>query len=376
MKILSLVFLMAIPFFMMASAYAAQKQSFGKTKDGVEVFLYTLKNKNGMEVQITNYGGVVYSLTAPDRNGKFDDVVLGWDKVAKYEETGPYFGALIGRYGNRIGGGKFKLEGKEYHVTVNDGPNTLHGGKYGFDKKVWQVVDEGSAGGQKLHLRYVSKDGEEGFPGTLTADVVYTLTDNNELKIQYAATTDKPTVLNLTNHSYFNLKGAGNGTIVDHVAQIMASKFTPVDKTLIPTGELKPVAGTPFDFTKPHKFSERINANDEQINFGKGYDHNFVLDNGGKSLGLIARVSEESTGRVLEVQTDQPGVQLYTGNFLQNGTAGKAGKTYSHRGGFCLETQHFPDSPNHANFPSTELKPGQKYQSTTVYHFTTDKAKK
>ena len=369
---LRLIVIVSLLLAMLTSAFALEKKSFGKTKEGTEVFLYTLKNKAGMQVQITNFGGVVYSLTAPDRNGKLDDVVLGWDSVADYEKQGPYFGALIGRYGNRIAGGKFTLEGKPVQLTVNDGPNTLHGGKVGFDKRVWQVVDYKP---ESLHLRYLSKDGEEGFPGNLTADVIYTLTDKNELKIEYAATTDKPTVVNLTNHAYFNLKGHGNGEIVDHALELKASKFTPVDKTLIPSGELKAVAGTPFDFTRPTKLSAHIGDNDQQLKYGLGFDHNWVLDSGGKSLALAARLSETTTGRVLEVSTDQPGIQFYSGNFLQNGTKGKGGKVYNHRGGLCLETQHFPDSPNHANFPSTELKPGQKYHTVTIYRFTTDKAK-
>ena len=369
---LRLILVASLLLSMLTSSFALDKKSFGKTKDGTEVFLYTLKNKAGMQAQITNFGGVVYSLTAPDRNGKFDDVVLGWDSVADYEKQGPYFGALIGRYGNRIGGGKFTLEGKPVQLSINDGPNTLHGGKVGFDKRVWQVVDYKP---ESLHLRYVSKDGEEGFPGTLTADVTYTLTDKNELKIEYMATTDKPTVVNLTNHAYFNLKGQGNGDIVDHVLELKASKFTPVDKTLIPTGELKAVAGTPFDFTKPTKLSAHIGDKDQQIEYGLGFDHNWVLDNGGKGMAVVARVSEATTGRVLEVVTDQPGIQFYSGNHMDNGMKGKGGKTYNFRYGLCLETQHFPDSPNHANFPSTELKPGQKYHTVTMYRFTTDKAK-
>jgi aldose 1-epimerase len=353
--------------------FAIEKQSFGKTKDGTEVFLYTLKNKNGMEVQITNFGGVVVSIKVPDRNGKIDDVALGFDTVAEYEAPGPFFGATVGRYANRIANGRFTLEGRKYQVTVNNPPNMLHGGKSGFNQKVWQVVRTGA---QALHLHYLSKNGEEGFPGNLSVDVIFSLNDNNELKIDYAATTDKPTVLNLTNHSYFNLKGQGDGEIVDHIVQINASKFTPVDKNLIPTGELKSVAGTPFDFRKPQKISAHIGDNDEQLKLGLGYDHNFVIDNGGKTLTMAARVHEETTGRLLEILTTEPGVQFYTGNHMDNGLHGKAGKTYNFRYGLCLETQHYPDSPNHPDFPTTELKPGEKFQSTSVYRFSTDKAKK
>ncbi len=367
---LRLTFIATLFLTMLTSAFALDKKPFGKTADGTEVFLYTLKNKAGMQVQISDFGGVVYSLTAPDRKGKLDDIVLGWDSVADYEKQGPYFGALIGRYANRIAGGKFTLEGKPIQVTVNDPPNMLHGGKIGFDKRVWQVIDDKSP--NVFHLRYLSKDGEEGFPGNVTADVVYTLTDNNELKIEYTATTDKPTVINLTNHAYFNLKGQGNGEIVDHVLQLKASKFTPVDKNLIPTGELKPVAGTPFDFVKPTKLSAHIGDNDQQLKFGLGFDHNWVLDNGGKSLAVAAVLSEPTTGRTVVVSTDQPGIQFYSGNHMDNGMKGKGGKTYNFRYGLCLETQHYPDSPNHPAFPSTELKPGQKYHTTTIYRFTTD----
>jgi aldose 1-epimerase len=375
MKMFRPLLLMAILFSMLTSAFAVEKESFGKTKDGTEVFLYTLKNKSGMEAQITNFGGIVVSLKAPDRNGKIDDVVLGFDKLADYEAPDPYFGAIIGRYANRIANGRFTLEGKQYQVSVNEPPNMLHGGKVGFDKKVWQVIEDGSPRDQRLHLHYLSKDGEEGFPGNLSVDVIYTLNDKNELRIDYAATTDKPTVLNLTNHNYYNLKGQGDGEIVDHVVQINASKFTVVDKNLIPTGALRSVAGTPFDFRKPEKISARIGDDNEQLKLGLGYDNNFVIDNGGKSLTLAARVHEPTTGRILEVLTTEPGVQFYTGNHMEGEMAGKAGKMYKFRYGLCLETQHYPDSPNHPAFPTTELKPGQKFHSTSVYRFSTDKAK-
>ncbi len=353
------------------TAFAIDKKSFGKTKDGHEVFLHTLKNRNGIEVVISNFGGDVVSIKAPDRNGKFADIALGFDNLSDYEKQGPYFGALIGRYGNRIAMGKFTLDGKTYQIPQNDGTNALHGGKVGFDKRVWEAKETSDAQGQHLHLHYLSKDGEEGFPGNLNVDVTYTLTDKNELQIHYVATTDKDTVLNLTNHTYFNLKGQGQGDILQHEIMLNADRFTPVDKNLIPTGELKPVEGTPFDFRKSIAIGARINDNDEQLKLARGYDHNWVLNSGGK-MALAAKVVEPTTGRVLEVLTDQPGIQFYTGNFL-DGTAKGKGSVYNYRTGFCLETQHFPDSPNHPTFPTTELKPGQKFESTTIYRFSTDK---
>jgi len=343
------------------------RSDFGKTPDGTPVSLFTLKNKNAVEVSITNYGGAVVSLKTPDKNGKLDDIVLGFDTIEGYLKQQPYFGALIGRYGNRIGKAKFSLGGKEYKLAVNNGPNSLHGGISGFDKKVWTASVDDAA--NALKLSYTSPDGEEGYPGTLKAEVVYTLTDDDELKIEYTATTDKETVLNLTNHSYFNLAGQGSGDVLGHSIQINASKTTPVDATLIPTGELKPVAGTPFDFTSPHAIGERINADDQQIKFGGGYDHNFVLDGEMGTLRLAARVTEPSSGRVMEVSTTEPGVQFYTGNFLDGTITGKAGKTYQKRYGFCLETQHFPDSPNKPAFPSAALKPGETHRSKTIYKF-------
>jgi aldose 1-epimerase len=342
-----------------------QKRAFGRTADGQAVDLYTLTNKNGMEVAITNYGGTVVTLKAPDRNGKVADVVLGFDTLESYFGPNPYFGALIGRYGNRIAKGKFKLDGKEYTLARNNGENALHGGLKGFDKRVWTAREAPDG----LELTYVSADGEEGYPGALTSTVKYSLSDNNELKIDYAAATDKDTVLNLTNHSYFNLAGEGEGDILSHEMTINADRFTPVDSGLIPTGELRPVEGTPFDFRKPTAIGARIANADEQLKLGKGYDHNFVLTSGGGSMALAARVTEAKSGRVMEVLTDQPGVQFYTGNFLDGTVKGKGGKVYAHRYGFCLETQHFPDSPNQKTFPSTVLKPGQKYQTSTVYKF-------
>lgn len=358
-----------------ASSTAIEKKSYGKTDQGIEVYLYTLKNKHDMAVSITNYGGIIVSLKVPDRAGKFADVVLGYGELGPYEKPDPYFGAIVGRYGNRIAKGQFTLNGEQYHLAVNNGPNSLHGGKVGFDKRVWEARESGDANGQHLHLHYLSADGEEGYPGNLSVDVTYTLNDRNELRIDYSATTDKETVLNITNHSYFNLKGHGNGDILGHEIQINADRFTPVDETLIPTGELKAVAGTPFDFRRSGAIGSRIKADDQQLKYGRGYDHNFVLNGEAGTIRMAARVLEPTTGRVLEVSTDQPGVQFYTGNFLDGSDHGKDGKTYLYRTGFCLETQHFPDSPNHPNFPSTLLKPGQTFHSTTVFRFTSNKAK-
>ena len=346
-----------------------KKQSFGKMPDGTPVDLYVLTNANGMEASMITYGGALRSLTAPDRHGAYSDVVLGMDTVDGYRAQTAWFGALIGRYGNRIGGAKFPLEGKTYKLPANDGPNTLHGGSHGFGRQVWQAREVASAEGPAIEFRYVSKDGEEGFPGTLTTKVVYTLTNKNELKIDYTATTDKPTVVNLTNHAYFNLKGAGEGDILDHQVMLDAGRFTPVDATLIPTGELRAVKGTPFDFTTSSAIGARIGSDDQQIKFGMGYDHNWVLDKNSAALTKAAEVYEAKTGRVMQVWTTEPALQFYTGNFLDGKMAGKGGKVYAHRGGFCMETQHYPDSPNKPAFPSTELKPGATYHTTTVYSF-------
>lgn len=344
---------------------------FGTTPDGKSVMLYTLRNAAGMEAKITNYGGIIVSLTAPDKNGTYADVVLGYDSLAGYIRVTPYFGALIGRYGNRIGKGQFTLDGKAYQLTVNDGANHLHGGKVGFDKVVWDAKQVTTADGPGLVLTYVSKDGEEGFPGTLTSTVTYTLKANNELVMDFAATTDKPTIVNLTAHSYFNLAGATSGkSILDHLMMIDADTYTPVDNGLITTGELKDVAGTPMDFRTPTAIGARIGADDPQLHLGPGgYDHNWVLNGGGKSLAVNARVVEPTTGRVLEVLSDQPGVQFYSGNFLDGTIIGKGGVKYEFRHGFCLEPQHFPDSPNKPSFPSVRLDPGQKYTATIVYRF-------
>jgi aldose 1-epimerase len=323
-----------------------------------------LKNKQ-VEVRIMTYGGIIVSLRTPDRNGKFDDVVLGFDSVDQYiAKNTPYFGALIGRYANRIAHGSFQLDGKTYATPKNNGDNTLHGGIRGFDKVVWggKQIPDG------IELSYVSKDGEEGFPGTLTTTVRYTL-NGNALRIDYSASTDKDTVLNLTNHAYFDLAGQGTGDILGHVVKIDSDEMTPVDAGLIPTGELKSVGGTPFDFRKPHAVGERIDVNDEQLHLGRGYDHNFVLELKPGELKEAAEVYEPTSGRILQVLTDQPGVQLYSGNFLDGTITGKEGRVYKQRYGLCLETQHFPDSPNHPKFPSTELKPGEKFHSVTVYKF-------
>lgn len=346
-----------------------KKQPFGKTADGQAVDLYTLTNPNGLEAAITNYGGIVVRLKTPDRNGQLADVVLGFDTLDDYLKGHPYFGAIIGRYGNRIAKGRFQLNGVEYKLAVNNGENHLHGGLKGFDKVVWNARDVSTAEAPALELTYTSKDGEEGYPGTLHVTVVYTLTPANELKIDYAATTDKDTIVNLTNHSYFNLAGQGEGDILGHELMINASRFTPVDAGLIPTGELRSVEGTPFDFRKPVAIGARINQDDQQLKYGNGYDHNFVLDRTGDGLVLAARVTEPKSGRVMEVYTTEPGIQFYSGNFLDGSNKGKGGKIYQRRYGFCLETQHFPDSPNKPNFPSTVLRPGAKYQSTTVYRF-------
>jgi aldose 1-epimerase len=346
-----------------------QQQSFGRTASGQEVDLYTLTNGGGVEVGIINYGGIVTSIKTPDRTGNIADVALGFDTLDGYLGTHPYFGAIVGRYGNRIAGGKFKLGGVEYTLPRNNGENALHGGVRGFDKQIWKARE--IPGG--VELRYVSKDGEEGYPGTLDTTVTYSLTDRNELKIEYAANTDKETVVNLTNHTYFNLSGQGQGDVLGHQVMINADRFTPVDPGLIPTGDPAPVEGTPFDFRQPTAIGARINAENEQLLRGKGYDHNFVLNSSGGGLALAARVIDPKSGRVLEVLTDQPGVQFYTGNFLDGTVKGKGGKAYQQRDGFCLETQHFPDSPNRPEFPSTVLKAGEQYRTTTVYQFSVAK---
>jgi aldose 1-epimerase len=344
-----------------------QQADFGKLPDGTGVRIYTLTNRNRVETRITNYGGIIVSLRIPDRNGNLADVVLGFDSLADYlANPGPYFGALIGRYANRIAQGRFHLDGVEYHLDQNNGPNSIHGGAAGFDKKVWTPRELPDGG---LELQYRSKDSESGFPGNLTVTATYHLTDANELRIDYGATSDRNTIINLTSHSYFNLKGAGSGDILGHLVTLHAERFTPVDSTLIPIGEPRSVAGTPFDFRKPMAIAARIGQNDEQLRFGNGYDHNWVLNGYGNGLALAARVEEPESGRILEVHTTEPGIQFYTANFLDGTIRGKGGKVYARRSALCLETQHFPDSPNHQNFPSTTLKPGDRFRSTTVYRF-------
>jgi aldose 1-epimerase len=346
-----------------------KKMAYGKMPDGTPIDMYVLTNAKGMQASIITYGGAVASLTAPDRTGKYADVVLGPDNLEGWTKQTAYLGALIGRYGNRIGHGKFALAGKTYALPKNDADNTLHGGPAGFDKRVWTAASAESAEGQALQLTYTSVDGEAGFPGNLTAKVVYTLTENNELKIDYTATTDKETVVNLTNHSYFNLAGQGEGDILQHQVTINADRFTPVDSGLIPTGELRPVQGTPFDFTKSTAIGARIGQDEEQLKFGQGYDHNWVLNKGAGGLTKAAEAYEPGSGRVLEVLTTEPAMQFYTGNFLDGSIHGKGGKTYPRRSAFCMETQHYPDSPNHPAFPTTTLEPGATYHTTTVYKF-------
>jgi aldose 1-epimerase len=340
---------------------------FGQTKDGTPVTLFTLRNIHGAEARISNYGGLVISLKVPDRKGRLGNVVLGYDALAGYLNESPYFGALIGRYGNRIAKGKFTLDGKEYSLATNNFPNALHGGLKGFDKVVWTPTVLAAPAGPGLKLTYLSRDREEGYPGNLSVTVVYTLTEDNALRVDYTATTDKDTVINLTQHSYFNL--AGDGDILSHIVMIPADKFTPVDSTLIPTGELRPVEGTPFDFRMPTAIGARINQDDEQLKSGKGYDHNWVINKPMGELGLMARVYEPVSGRVLEVLSTEPGLQFYSGNFLDGTITGKGGRVYKFRNGFCMEPQHYPDSPNKPEFPSVVLKPGETYRNTIIFKF-------
>jgi aldose 1-epimerase len=351
---------------MSSSSGTVSPLPFGKTSSGQPVTIYKLVNPKGAEVEIMDLGATIVSLKVPDKDGKLGDVVLGFDNVADYQSKSPYFGCATGRYANRIANGKFTLEGKEYKLAINNGPNSLHGGKVGFDKKIWQKVAGGN-GGASVTFQMVSPDGEEGYPGALTTQITYTWTDANELKIDYKATTDKTTVLNLTNHSYFNLGGAGNGNILDHELTLFCSNYTPTDDTAIPTGEIKKVAGTPMDFTSPHTIGARINDEYKSLKQGKGYDHNFIID--GSGLRKAAVVRDPKSGRTMTVKTTEPAVQLYTANFMDGATKGKGGKVYAHRGAFCLETQHYPDSPNKPSFPSTVLKPGDAYESTTIYAF-------
>lgn len=348
------------------SMRAIQTSEFGSI-DGQPVTLFTLSNASGASVGIIEYGGIVVSLNVPDRDGNLGDVVLGFDTLDAYVADTPYFGAITGRYANRIAGGKFELDGTSYELPVNNGPNSLHGGIKGFDKVVWKGTPIESGDG--VSFSYVSQDGEEGYPGTLESTVTYIWTDDNELRIDYEANTDKPTVINLTNHSYFNLKDGGASPILDHVMMINASHYTPVDATSIPLGEIAALDDTPLDFREPTAIGARIGEENEQLGFGAGYDHNYVINRDADGLTLAATVSEPDTGRVMDVLTEEPGVQFYSGNFLDGHHIGKGGVAYQHRSGFCLETQHYPDSPNQPDFPSAVLRPGETYKTSTVYKF-------
>ena len=354
---------------MAAQSRGITKETWGKTAAGEAVERYTLTNARGASVQIITLGGTVTSIKVPDRAGTLGDVTLGFDTLEGYLKPHPFFGVLVGRYGNRIGNAAFTLDGKTYQLAKNNGANSLHGGRKGFDKYVWKAREVPSRDGLAIELTHVSPDGDEGFPGTLTANVVYTWTDANALRIDYTATTDKPTVVNLTNHTYFNLSSGAAGTIVGHELRLAADHFTPVDKGLIPTGEIRAVKGTPFDFTASRTIGQHIDAADEQIQFGGGYDHNFVLNGTAGAMRPAARVAERTSGRVMEVTTTEPGVQFYTGNFLDGTLVGRGGKTYPRRAGFCLETQHYPDSPNKPKFPSVVLRPGETYRTSTQYTF-------
>ncbi|MCM2129465.1 aldose epimerase family protein [Larsenimonas rhizosphaerae] len=359
---------------------SVERSAFGTLPDGRRVDLYRIVNGNGVEMEVTNYGGIITSLKTPDAQGRLDDIVLGFGSLDgylsdAYRQSNPYFGALIGRYGNRIAGGTFELNGKTYDLAKNDGPNHLHGGDKGFNRVLWNATPFENDSGSGLVLTYTSADGEEGYPGKLDVEVTYTLTDNNELAIDYKATTTRATPVNLTQHSYFNLGGEGSGDILDHQVMINADEFTPINETLIPTGEIKSVKGTPFDFTKATAIGEQINDDNQQLVRARGYDHNFVIDRASATddtLVLAARVSDPESGRVMEVATTEPGIQFYSGNFLDGTLTGKGGNAYGHRSGLALETQHYPDSPNQADFPSTILKPGDTYQSRTVYTFSTE----
>ncbi|MGO9084992.1 MAG: aldose epimerase family protein [Candidatus Sulfotelmatobacter sp.] len=351
-----------------APAQGVQQQPFG-TRDGRPVNLYTLTNSHGVEVRVMNYGGIILSIRVPDRQGQLADIVLGHETLEGYIPNPPYLGAVVGRYANRIANGKFTLDGKTYTLPQNDGTNTLHGGLKGFDKVTWDA--EPLKGKTGVAFSYLSKDGEEGFPGNLKVKVTYTLTDANALVIDYEATTDKATPINLSQHSYFNLAGEGNGDILNHEIMLNADRFTPVDKNLIPTGELRPVKGTPLDFTTSTRVGARIDDNYDQLTLAHGYDHNWIINRNADDEGLVlaARVYEPTSGRVLEVSTTQPAVQFYTGNFLDGTVTGKHGHIYKRRYGLCLETQHYPDSPNHPDFPSTILRPGETFRQKTVFKF-------
>ncbi len=361
--------------FVTPSTHADQRAAgLSREEDFDGIRLFTLQNAKGMVVKVTNYGATITSIMVPDRDGKLADVALGYNRVEDYINgvNKPYFGSIVGRYGNRIANGRFTIDGTTYTLARNNGDNHLHGGVIGFDKVVWDAALD--ADHNRLTLVYLAKDGEEGYPGNLEAEVRYTLTDDNELVVEYRATTDKPTPVNLTQHTYFNLKGEGEGTILDHELMLAASRYTPVNAGLIPTGELADVRGTPFDFTSAKAIGRDIGKEDAQLGFGGGYDHNWVLDRAANdgTMVLAARAKDPVSGRVLEVRTTEPGVQFYCGNFLNGRLRGKSGKPYVHRGGFCLETQHYPDSPNQPTFPSTILRPGETYTSTTSFRFLTE----
>jgi aldose 1-epimerase len=355
------------------AAAKVARAAYGRLPDGQAVESFTVKNAAGIEMRAISYGAIIVSLRVPDRNGKLDDVVLGHDTLQGYLDKPAYLGALIGRYGNRIAGGRFTLDGQTYSLVTNNGPNHLHGGTRGFDKVPWKAEPFERPGEAGIVFTRRSPDGEEGYPGNLDVRVTYTLNDRNELSFDYAATTDKPTIVNLTQHSYFNLAGDGKRDILGHELVIEADRYTPVDKTLIPTGVLARVSGTPFDFRKSTAIGARIGADDEQIKAGGGYDHNYVLKGSGGALTLAARVYEPTTGRTMDVATTEPGLQFYSGNFLDGSIKGKAGRAYAHRYGFCLETQHYPDSPNKPSFPSTVVRPGKEYRTKTVLTFGTRK---
>jgi aldose 1-epimerase len=351
------------------------KAPFG-TVNGTAVDIYTLTNSNRMEVKILTYGGILQSIRVPDRHHRFANVTLGFDNLADYVAKSPYFGCITGRYANRIALGKFSLNGTTYQLPINNPPNSLHGGDKGFDKRVWDATPITSSSTVGLKLTYTSPDTEQGYPGTLETEVTYTLTKKNEIVMDYHATTDAPTIVNLTNHAYWNLAGEGTSDIYDHVLELKADRYTPVDETLIPTGTIDPVAGTPLDFTKPTPIGDRIRNDFSQLVIGRGYDHNWVLgrsDPNDTSLILAARVREPKSGRVLSIYTTEPGIQFYSGNFLDGTIVGTSGNMYRQGDGFALETQHYPDSPNHANFPSTVLLPGEEYETQTIYQFSTKK---
>lgn len=351
------------------------REPFGQLPDGRRVELFTLRNGHGIEVRAMTYGAIITSIRMPDRNKTVADVTLGFDSLSGYLGASPYFGAIVGRYANRIAGGRFRLDGAEYQLARNNGPNSLHGGNRGFDKVVWTAEPFDSDSAQGVRFRYVSADGEEGYPGTLTVQVTYTLTAGDELIVDYDATTTKATPLNLSQHTYWNLHGEGRGDILDHVLTLNASGFTPVDSTLIPTGTITPVAGTPFNFQQPTPIGARIDQTNEQLRFGRGYDHNWVINQATPgALTHAARLEDPVSGRRIDISTTEPGVQFYSGNFLDGTITGKGGHVYGHRTGMCLETQHFPDSPNHPNFPSTILRPGARYQSRTLFRFSTDRS--